>query len=322
MSRFCERVARPASTGWNLAKTALQIVVCWSWFYALLPSWVSRAERAWVPGAVWTPAASTRVAALAVFATFGAVALASAWVFAKYGRGTPLPADTTRKLVIAGPYRYVRNPMAVTGVAQFAAVAIWHGSTILLSLAAFALLIWNYVIRPWEERQLSARFGPPYEVYRRRVRCWRPRWRGYDPANEGAEPVLSADRTSPPGHPVLVYDGGCSFCRAGVDRILCFTGRAAMETITFRDGAVFKRFPGLRPEACTRAMHFVAPDGRVYAGFEAGVRAVLLGPAIGRLAMGYYLPGVRLACDLVYAWVARRRFRLGRWCNGATCGLA
>jgi protein-S-isoprenylcysteine O-methyltransferase Ste14 len=36
-------------------------------------------------------------------------------LFARIGKGTLNPMDPPKKLVIAGPYRYVRNPM-ITGV--------------------------------------------------------------------------------------------------------------------------------------------------------------------------------------------------------------
>jgi len=44
------------------------------------------------------------------------------------GNGTPLPAATARRLVIGGPYRFVRNPMAVAGLVQTVGVGLWTGS--------------------------------------------------------------------------------------------------------------------------------------------------------------------------------------------------
>ena len=51
------------------------------------------------------------------------------------GEGTPLPAETARKLVVAGPYRYVRNPMAVAGVIQTASIGLLFGSWMVVVLA-------------------------------------------------------------------------------------------------------------------------------------------------------------------------------------------
>ena len=74
-------------------------------------------------------------------------------------------------------------------------------------------------------------------------------------------------------------------------------------------------------------MYLVTPAGRVYGGFEAAVQAVATRPLLGWLAYGYYLPGVRLLCDLVYALIAANRYRiLGKTvaageCEGGTCAL-
>lgn len=91
------------------------------------------------------------------------------------GAGTPLPLDQTKQLVLSGPYRFVRNPMAVAGVGQGLAIACLFQS---LPLAVYALLgavVWHWVVRPFEEEDLAARFGRSYQDYRARVRCWIPR---------------------------------------------------------------------------------------------------------------------------------------------------
>jgi protein-S-isoprenylcysteine O-methyltransferase Ste14 len=35
------------------------------------------------------------------------------WDFANFGRGTPIPIDAPKRLVVRGLYRYVRNPMYI-----------------------------------------------------------------------------------------------------------------------------------------------------------------------------------------------------------------
>ena len=40
------------------------------------------------------------------------------------GEGTPLPLDQTNRLVVSGPYYYVRNPMAIAGIGQGLSVAL------------------------------------------------------------------------------------------------------------------------------------------------------------------------------------------------------
>jgi len=89
--------------------------------------------------------------------------------FATEGEGTLAPWDPPRRLVVRGPYRYVRNPM-ISGVA-FVALGL---SLVLLSWPhlEWALLFFaiNAVYIPLvEERGLRERFGAEYENYCRHV---------------------------------------------------------------------------------------------------------------------------------------------------------
>ena len=90
------------------------------------------------------------------------------------GEGTPLPAATARNLVVVGPYRFVRNPMAVAGALQAIGVGLWRGSWMVIASSIAGAVIWNTFIRPEEEADLAARFGSDYETYRSVVRCWIP----------------------------------------------------------------------------------------------------------------------------------------------------
>ncbi len=69
-----------------------------------------------------------------------------------FGAGTPLPLDPAVRLVLVGPYRHVRNPMAIAGLAQGAGVGLMLGSPGVLAYVAAGLLFWNFVVRRWEER--------------------------------------------------------------------------------------------------------------------------------------------------------------------------
>jgi protein-S-isoprenylcysteine O-methyltransferase Ste14 len=96
-------------------------------------------------------------------------------LFATEGEGTLAPWDPTRRLVIRGPYRYVRNPM-IGGV-----LLILLGEAVLF--VSPALLIWlatvlavNAVYIPLvEEPGLRKRFGAEYDAYRAAVPRWLPR---------------------------------------------------------------------------------------------------------------------------------------------------
>lgn len=96
---------------------------------------------------------------------------------ATLGEGTPLPTATASKLVIAGPYIWIRNPMAVAGILQGIAVGWWLGSPAALAYACAGIAVWHYLVRPSEEADLLMRFGNDYERYRKSVGLWIPRIR-------------------------------------------------------------------------------------------------------------------------------------------------
>ena len=94
---------------------------------------------------------------------------------ATHGAGTPLPFQGPRSFVIAGPYGYVRNPMAIAGLGQGLSVAIVLGSLEVAAYVALGMLVWNCIVRPEEERYLENTFGEEFVRYRTSVRCWMPR---------------------------------------------------------------------------------------------------------------------------------------------------
>lgn len=109
-----------------------------------------------------------------MFAAAGSLGLRSGYIMARIGQGTPLPMDSARNLVIAGPYRYIRNPMAVAGTIQSLAVGVVLGSPAIFAATWVSAAMWNYGVRPAEEKDLANRFGAPFVEYRDSVRCWIP----------------------------------------------------------------------------------------------------------------------------------------------------
>jgi protein-S-isoprenylcysteine O-methyltransferase Ste14 len=103
------------------------------------------------------------------------------WDFASFGRGTPLPLDAPKKLVIRGLYRYSRNPMYV-GV--LLVILGWAALFRSWGLVGYALLIatgFQLFIVLYEEPHLQSVFGPSYAEYCARVGRWLPRrWPGVD----------------------------------------------------------------------------------------------------------------------------------------------
>ena len=98
-------------------------------------------------------------------------------LFLEIGRGTAHPfAAKTQELVIAGPYRYVRNPMMWGVGAILTGTALWLGSLGLWFGFAMLVLFLSFFVPYYEERDMERRFGEEYRDYCRRVPRWIPRW--------------------------------------------------------------------------------------------------------------------------------------------------
>lgn len=156
-----------------VARTGMQTLFFWGLFLGVLPALISWFETRWGLHLEFPIALRIGGAALLLAAT--ALGVSSAIAMSTKGEGTPLPSEMPRKLVVAGPYRFVRNPMAVAGIVQGIAVGLMLSSWLVVLYAVCGSLVWNTLVRPLEEADLAARFGAEYAAYERRVRCWVPR---------------------------------------------------------------------------------------------------------------------------------------------------
>lgn len=153
---------------------------------AAVPCWLHRADLP-LARTIALSADGTRWARFAGTAVAVAGLALFAWcvrLFARVGRGTLAPWDPTRRLVVSGPYRHVRNPMitAVAGMLLGEAL-IARSPRIALWLVAFVAINHVYFVAS-EEPGLRRRFGASYERYRRAVPRWIPTWRAW--ADPGA----------------------------------------------------------------------------------------------------------------------------------------
>jgi protein-S-isoprenylcysteine O-methyltransferase Ste14 len=146
-----------------------------------LVPWGLTGWRVRQPLPYWLP---LRVAGLILLAAGVAVLLHAFWRFVVEGLGTPAPVVPTKRLVVGGLYRYVRNPMYLAVTATIVGQALALGQPILLLYAAaFAVAVVAFV-RWYEEPGLRRRFGDEYETYRRAVPAWWPRRDPWDAAGD------------------------------------------------------------------------------------------------------------------------------------------
>ncbi|MGH7718906.1 MAG: methyltransferase family protein [Gemmatimonadaceae bacterium] len=106
----------------------------------------------------------------------GVILMVWCWgAFAVRGRGTPAPFDPPRRLVVAGPYRYVRNPMYIAGLLVLLGQGVIFGARQLFLYAVGFLVVTHLFVVLYEERTLARRFGAEYDEYRAAVGRWIPR---------------------------------------------------------------------------------------------------------------------------------------------------
>jgi protein-S-isoprenylcysteine O-methyltransferase Ste14 len=107
----------------------------------------------------------------------GAGAIVLVWTvlaFALVGKGTPVPLDPPRRLVVTGPYRFVRNPMYLAAGAVLLGAAAFYRSWAIAAYCAALLGAVSVFVVKYEEPTLRRLFGADYEAYRRNVRRWVP----------------------------------------------------------------------------------------------------------------------------------------------------
>ncbi|MFF2051831.1 methyltransferase family protein [Leifsonia sp. NPDC058194] len=182
--RFRPATARRSAAA-HVVATFAQIAAFWGFFLAALPAVIAFLEERWgfhmsfPPGAV--------VTGLVVLALASALGIWSGAIMSALGDGTPLPAAMPNLLVVAGPYRWVRNPMALAGIVQAVAVGLVLQSWMVVVYALIGSLVWNLLVRPFEEADLEQRFGAEFARYRANVRCWIPRILPWTPATESLQ---------------------------------------------------------------------------------------------------------------------------------------
>jgi protein-S-isoprenylcysteine O-methyltransferase Ste14 len=116
-----------------------------------------------------------QVAGMFVAAAGAAVAVSCIVTFALVGKGTPAPFDPPRRLVVRGPYRFVRNPMYLGAGLAMTGAALVYQSVALFAYVGVFMLVSHLFVVAYEEPTLRRTFGKDYEAYCGRVGRWWPK---------------------------------------------------------------------------------------------------------------------------------------------------
>lgn len=152
-----------------IARHLLSIAILPFTVAVIVPVWIARAYG--VTAELGDSASGIALQVLGVLVLVPGLVLfiSSLRKFAGDGQGTLAPWDPPKRLVVRGPYRYVRNPM-ISGV-LFVLVAetlILRSIPHLVWVLTFLALNLTYIPLV-EEPQLEHRFGDAYREYCRRV---------------------------------------------------------------------------------------------------------------------------------------------------------
>jgi protein-S-isoprenylcysteine O-methyltransferase Ste14 len=121
------------------------------------------------------PIGAIRFVGLLPFAIGIGVVLWCNYAFVVRGRGTAAPFDPPRDLVVAGIYRYVRNPMYVSAnLITFGIALVWRSAAV-LGYAALLAVAYHLFVTLYEEPKLRRVFGDSYARYCAAVPRWIPR---------------------------------------------------------------------------------------------------------------------------------------------------
>jgi protein-S-isoprenylcysteine O-methyltransferase Ste14 len=139
--------------------------------YFLLPLLLSIATQLLFPAQHLLPSLVAAVLGAAMIA-LGAAFVVTAWVTMRRAGTSPIPTEPSRALVTGGPYRYTRNPMYLAMTLLYVGIAVWTQAIWAFAYLPLILFTVRRRVIDREETYLAAKFGEPYEEYRRQVRRW------------------------------------------------------------------------------------------------------------------------------------------------------
>lgn len=143
----------------------------------LVPWWIGK-------GRVHTPFVgftALRVAGAVLMAVAFVFLLEAFLRFALQGIGTPAPIYPTKRLVVTGSYRFVRNPMYVAVVSLILGQSLIFGDVRIFEYGLCCWLAMHLFVLIYEEPTLRRTFPVDYAAFTANVPRWIPRftpWQG------------------------------------------------------------------------------------------------------------------------------------------------
>jgi protein-S-isoprenylcysteine O-methyltransferase Ste14 len=135
-----------------------------------LPAQVLRLSEAKAPSTMEWP----QIVGMVLVVAGAVLAIWCVVTFGTIGQGSPAPFDPPRRLVIRGPYGFVRNPMYVGSLLALGGAALYFTSLPLLGFIIFIWIVEHALVFFYEEPTLRRTFGADYEEYSHHTNRWFP----------------------------------------------------------------------------------------------------------------------------------------------------
>jgi len=100
------------------------------------------------------------------------LAVSAVSLFRREGTEINPTSEANKKLLVAGPFRYTRNPMYLALVLLSLGVAFCAGSLPMFAVPLLVFALTNSVHIPFEEEKMRRQFGTAFDDYTRRTRRW------------------------------------------------------------------------------------------------------------------------------------------------------
>jgi predicted DCC family thiol-disulfide oxidoreductase YuxK len=111
--------------------------------------------------------------------------------------------------------------------------------------------------------------------------------------------------------PVLLYDGGCRFCRFAARVVATVDRRGVLALLSLEDASAERLLAHVSEDRRGSSLRLALPDGRMLSAGAAALGALERLPATRPLARATALLHTQPAAEGLYGLVARNRDRLG-----------
>ncbi len=118
---------------------------------------------------------------------------------------------------------------------------------------------------------------------------------------------------------IVIYDDQCPFCRSQISRLKRWDTGGKLRFEPGSADATLDLHPNLTAEALRESIHCVTPDGRLDRGARCLRTISSQIPILNPLSFGLRIPGVLALAEIVYGWISRNRYRLGRCPDSLGC---